>query len=112
MRRAVWLLVAAVVLAGILLLFILPGRTLLAQDRSLAAARHRSAVLGREDAALTQRAAQLKSTAYIEQLARQQYGLVMPGEQAYGIVPPAPSTTTTTVPASEQSFWQHLRTGR
>ena len=32
--------------------------------------------------------AQLQNTAYVEQIARQEYGLVMPGEQAYAILPP------------------------
>ena len=40
--------------------------------------------------------AQLQSSAYVEQLAREEFGLVMPGEQAYGILLPAATTTTTT----------------
>jgi cell division protein FtsB len=40
----------------------------------------------------------LHTDAAIERLAREQYNLVKPGEEAYAILParPAPSTTTTT----------------
>lgn len=98
MRRAVRVLLVVVAVGGIVFLFVLPGRIWLAQGRANAAAQRQDAALSKENAALTQRAAQLQSSAYIEQLAREQFGLVMPGEQAYGILlPPAPTTTTTTV---------------
>jgi Septum formation initiator len=97
-RRAVRLLLAAVTVGGILFLFVLPGREWLGQSRATSAAKQRLTILSQENAALAKRAQQLQSTAYIEQLARQQYGLIMPGEQAYGIEPPA-ATTTTTSPA-------------
>ncbi len=87
-----------VAVAGVLLLFVLPGRTWLAQGRAMSAATRQSRALTQENARLAARAAQLQSPAYIEQLARQEFGLVMPGEKAYSIVPPvaAPTTTTTT----------------
>jgi cell division protein FtsB len=97
MRRAVRVLLAAVAVGGVVFLFVLPGRIWLAQQRNTAAAERQQAALARENAALTKRVAQLQNTAYVEQIARQQYGLVMPGEQAYDILPP-PATTTTTVP--------------
>jgi cell division protein FtsB len=98
MRRAVRALIVAVVAGGILFLFVLPGRTWLQQGRAMSQAERRIAVLSRENQELTTRAAQLQSTAYVEQIARQQFGLVKPGEQSYGILLPPATTTTTTVP--------------
>ena len=103
MRRAVWALLVAVVVGGIVFLFVLPGRTWLDQGRAMSKSERQLAVLSQENQALTKRAADLQSTAYVEQLARQEYGLVLPGEKAYGILFPAESTTTTTVPAHTSS---------
>jgi cell division protein FtsB len=99
MRRAVRALVVAVAVGGILLLFVFPGRTWLSQSRASDRARRQLATLSQENAALAKRIAQLQNSAYIEQIARQQYGLVLPGEQAYGILPTP--TTTTTVPSTK-----------
>jgi cell division protein FtsB len=111
MRRAVRALLVAVTVAGIVFLFVLPGRTWLAQGRAASAAQRQEAALSRENAALAKRAAQLQSTAYIAQIARQQYGLIMPGEQAYGIL--LPTASPTTVPAAPKhhphhSIWRSL----
>jgi cell division protein FtsB len=81
---------------GIMFLFLWPARTWLEQSRAMSTTERRSSVLAQENSALTNRVAELRSTAYIEQVARREYGLVMPGEKAYGILPPA---ATTTVPA-------------
>ncbi len=98
MRRAVRILLVVVGVAALVFLFVLPGRTYIQQRRTMARAEHRLAVLNAENAALTRRASQLQNPSYVEQIARQQYGLVKPGEQAYGILLPTASTTTTTVP--------------
>jgi hypothetical protein len=105
------LLLIGVAVGGVLFLFILPGRTWLAQGRATAAAQRQDAALSQENAALTKRVAQLQNTGYIEQLARQQYGLVLPGETAYGIVLPTAAPTTVPPPAKPRhhhSFWQSL----
>ena len=69
-----------------------------------------------ENDALTKRVAQLQSSAYIEQLARQQYGLVMPGRA--GVRHPAagyrlrprpprlPSRPITTASGASLEFWK------
>jgi cell division protein FtsB len=98
MRAAVRILLVVIVAGGILFLFLLPGRTWLEQSRAMSAAHRRAQVLAQENAALSNRVAQLRNTAYIEQVARQQYGLVMPGEKAFGIL--LPEATTTVPPAS------------
>ena len=98
MRRAVRTLLIVVALGGLLFLFILPGRTWLQQRGAMSSAEHRLHVLNTENSALARRAAQLQSAGYVEQIARDQYGLVLPGEKAYGILPPTATTTTTTAP--------------
>ena len=87
-RRLVRVLLASVVLVAALFLFVLPGRTYLAQRRSLDAAAVRTRVLSAENAKLDQQVQQLQTDAEIERLAREQYGLVKPGESAYAILPP------------------------
>ncbi len=99
MRRAVRILLVVVGLSALVFLFVLPGRTYLQQRRTMTQAEHRLAVLSAENAALTRRASQLQSPAYVEQIAREQYGLVKPGEQAYAILLPTPSATSTTTVA-------------
>jgi cell division protein FtsB len=91
------LLLVGVFVVGVLLLFVFPGRVWLSQSRATARAERQLRVLTQENAALTKRAAQLQDPAYVAQIARQQFGLVLPGEQAYSILP----TTTTTVPAKK-----------
>jgi cell division protein FtsB len=113
MSRAVRVLLAAVAVGGIVFLFVLPGRTWLAQGHATDVARRQDAALSQENAALGKRVAELQNTAYIEQIARQQYGLIMPGEQAYGILLPTAAPTTTTSPPPKpshhhHSFWQSL----
>ena len=101
MRRAVRLLLLAVTVGGIVFLFVLPGRIWLAQGRAASVAHRQDSALAQENAALTKRLAQLRNPAYVEQIARREYGLVLPGEQAYAVLPPAPpaTPTTTTLPA-------------
>ena len=89
-HRAVWPLLVSIAVVGVLFLFVFPGRTYLAQRRSLAAAQSRLDVLRSENKVLTDRAAKLHDDAEIERLARDQYGLVKPGEEAYAILPSPP----------------------
>jgi cell division protein FtsB len=86
-RRVVWILLLTVLALGVLLLFVLPGRTMLAQRHTLAVTQGRVNVLSRENAKLSARVEQLQDPARISQIARTQYGLVMPGQQAYAIIP-------------------------
>jgi cell division protein FtsB len=111
MRWAPRVLLVAVTVGGIVFLFVLPGRIWLAQGRAATTAQRQESTLSRENAALAKRVAQLRSTAYIEQLARHQYGLVLPGERAYGILPPSAPPTTVSPPPKPRhhhSIWQSL----
>lgn len=90
-RRLLWPLVGSVVLVGILFLAVFPTRTWLGQRRALQAAEARVEVLDEQNRRLAARVAELKTDEEIERLAREQYQLVKPGEEAYAILPaPAP----------------------
>jgi hypothetical protein len=77
----------SIALAAVLFLFVLPTRTYLAQRTSLAAAQTRLRVFQDENAKLAASAGKLQTDAEVERIARQQYGLVKPGEKAFVIVP-------------------------
>ena len=94
MRRAVWPFLLSVAVVGVLFLFVFPARTYLAQRNDLTAASTRLRVLSDNNKKLAAEAARLHDDSEIERLAREQYGLVKPGEEAYAILPaPAPPTT-------------------
>jgi cell division protein FtsB len=88
MRRRIWIVLASIVFAAALFLFVFPTRTYLAQRESLAGAEERLDVLERENELLEQRIAVLGQDAEIERIAREQYNLVRPGEEAYAVLPP------------------------
>lgn len=87
-RRAVWPLLGSVVLVGVLFAAVFPTRTFLAQRASITHAEKQLSVLEEQNEALRQRAEQLSTDAEIERLAREQYNLVRPGEEAYAVLPP------------------------
>jgi cell division protein FtsB len=92
-RRLFGLFVTAVVVVGVLFTFVNPTRQWLDQRGNISAAHERVDVLDKRSADLAARAEQLRTDAEVERLAREQYGLVKPGEQAYAILPtqaPAP----------------------
>jgi cell division protein FtsB len=86
--RALGLLTGTVLVVGVLLFGVFPTRTYLAQRTSTSGAEERLAALTEQNEALAARAAALDDDAEIERLAREQYNLVMPGEEAYAVLPP------------------------
>lgn len=90
LRRAFWPLVASVVLAGGLLTFVFPTRALLAQRQATKATEHQLAELRDENNALEAQIGALNTDAEIERIAREQYNLVRPGEEALAVLPPPP----------------------
>jgi cell division protein FtsB len=88
MKRAAWLLIVSVILVGFLFVAVFPTRTYLAQRRDLARTERRLEVLSGQNAELAERVRRLNTDAEIERLAREQYNLVRPGEEAYAILPP------------------------
>ncbi|MEY2475332.1 MAG: hypothetical protein QOG87_647 [Actinomycetota bacterium] len=110
MRRVWWFLITLVViLAGITMLAVFPARTYFAQRHNLAAAGERVQVLTKENADLSDRVKRLHTDAEIERLAREQYDLVKPGEEAYAILPAPesdkPKAKPKVVVADEPGFW-------
>jgi cell division protein FtsB len=94
----VLMLVFAVIFLGT---FVFPTRSFLAQRSSIADAKEELTVLDRQNHVLADQATKLKDDAEIERLAREQYNLVKPGEEAYALLPATEATTTTTaVPAT------------
>jgi cell division protein FtsB len=101
LRRAAWPLLASVVFVGVLFVGVFPTRTFLAQRAAITHAQKQLDVLGKQNADLEAQAEKLQTNAEIERLAREQYNLVKPGEEAYAVLPPpsSSSATTTTAPA-------------
>ena len=85
-------------LVGGLFLFVLPGRTYLTQRRASTPPTVRTGCCRPRTPSSTQRVQQLQTDAEIERLARQQYGLVKPGEEAYAILPPKQAPATPSAP--------------
>jgi len=107
MRR---LFVIALVVVGILFTFGNPARTWYAQHEEIAAVRERAAVLDQQSRALQARADQLGTDAEVERIAREQYSLVRPGEEAFGILPApgsAPPPAPPPPPPRHRRWWQH-----
>jgi cell division protein FtsL len=99
MRLALFL----VVLVGLLFAFVYPTRTFLDQRNETNKAREQLSVLQAENARLARESKRLSTDSEIERLAREQYGLVKPGERPFVILPApttaAPPPTTAQPPA-------------
>jgi len=109
MRR---LFVVALVVAGILFTFGTPARTWYDQRQEIVAARDRTAVLDQESRDLQARIDQLNSDAEVERIAREQYGMVKPGEEAFGILPApgsGPPARPPAPPPKHRSWWERAR---
>lgn len=97
-RRALWGVMAGVVVAVGLFLFGYPTRTYLEQRGQLTQEQAKLDRLAAQNQNLSSEASRLRNTAEIERIARQDYGLVQPGQEAYAILPSPSSTPTTAVP--------------
>ncbi|MEY2460825.1 MAG: hypothetical protein QOG30_2655 [Acidimicrobiaceae bacterium] len=89
-RRLLWVLLASVTIIGVLFIGVYPTRTYLAQRSALQKSQHQLDVLQGENAKLDQQAADLNTDSRIETLARENYNLVRPGEEAFAILPAPP----------------------
>jgi cell division protein FtsL len=75
------------VLMAVLFGFVYPTRTLLDQRNEMGRAEQQLADLRAETQRLRDAAESLEGDAEVEEIAREQYGLVRPGETAYVIMP-------------------------
>jgi cell division protein FtsB len=89
-KRALGPALVVLVLVGILFVAVLPTRTLLQQRRDTKAATAELRELRERNARMEERAQRLRDPREIEQLAREQYGLVRPGEEPYVVLPAPP----------------------
>jgi cell division protein FtsB len=85
--RLVWSLLAVAAVVGALSLAVFPARTWLGPQQAISASKAELAELEEQVEALRGRVEALDSPEEIERLAREQYNMVRPGEEAYGILP-------------------------
>jgi len=98
LRKQRWGWVLAVALLGGLALTvsgILPFREMVSQQRQIDRAQEQLAALEGENGTLAEDIEMLGTDAEIERIAREQYGLVRPGEIAYVVVTPDKSVVVT-----------------
>lgn len=86
-RRTVWQILAGMLLVVVLFVGVFPTRSYLAQRAATDTAEEQIQVLRDENDALSDRIDQLEDEDEIERLARENYNLVRPGEEAYAILP-------------------------
>ena len=86
-RTVVGGLLLGLLLLGFLFAFVYPTRTYLKQREQIQVAQERLGVLQRETVALERDTKRLDGDAEVERIAREQYGLVRPGETPYVLVP-------------------------
>jgi cell division protein FtsB len=92
--------VGAVAVACVLIYAVFPVRTYLDQRAATRRAHERIEVISEQNDRLEERVEALGSDEVVERIAREDYGMVKPGEESYGILPPPdPSLTTTTTTA-------------
>jgi cell division protein FtsB len=100
MRLALRAGLCSLVLAGALYLFVYPARTYLAQRQEISSVQRTLSVLDAANAELSDKESELRQASYVEQVARAEYGLVMPGQQAFTVLPPAQKPAIGQVPVA------------
>lgn len=108
-----FLVLAALVGLVVAALGLLPYRQVLARERAVALSESKLDALVEENLRLEQLVTVLQTDGEVERLAREQFGLVMPGEIGYvavvpdGIVDPVPSAGITTI-ERDQPWWRRF----
>jgi cell division protein FtsB len=92
--------VGTVAVACVLIYAVFPVRTYLDQRAATQRAREQIEVISEQNDRLEERVESLGNDDVVERIAREDYGMVKPGEESYGILPPPEPTTTTAPPAS------------
>jgi cell division protein FtsB len=87
-RSRLWFL-AALAVSAVVLAAWFPASALLSQRSDLSSTQSELAALHKQDAALAQEKKNLSDNGEIGRIARQQYQLVNPGQQAYEVLPPS-----------------------
>ena len=118
-RNGPWLAVLLIAALAITLAGVFPFRQIIAQDRQVESTRDKLSTLVAENEALVTDVEALQTEAEIERIAREELGLVRPGEVGYTVEPESePAATASPVDAiaeDDRSFidklWDFL-TGR
>jgi cell division protein FtsB len=84
-----WVTLVLTVTIGALAVTVFPVRQYLRQRHDIEAAQHQLDVIQQENERLAGRVQLLNTDAEIERVAREQYHLIKPGEQAYGVLAPS-----------------------
>ena len=87
------LLLLGLAFVAVLFAFVYPTQTYLHQRKELNAAERRLQVLEQNTKSLQRDSDRLQSDPEVERRAREDYGLVRPGETPYVLVPSPPTTT-------------------
>jgi cell division protein FtsB len=91
-RRTVWPVLVTGLLVAALFVFVFPTRTYLAQRAETQRTQAQLDILDAQNDALAAQITALQTDEEIERLAREQFDLVRPGEQAFAVLP-APAIT-------------------
>ena len=90
--RARLAFLGAIVVSAVVLFAWFPAGSLLSQRSNLASTEAQLGALHTQDAALAQEKKNLSDAGEIGRIAREQYQLVSPGQQAYEVLPPSGAT--------------------
>jgi cell division protein FtsB len=107
MRRT-WLLVAGLATVGVLFIAVFPARTYLDQHRQRQEVLAQIKSTDARNQSLERRIRALHTDAEVERMAREQYNLVRPGEEAYAILPtrqPPPAPPRPAAKPKASSSW-------
>ncbi len=96
-RRPRLVLLGALAVAAVILFAWFPASSLLQQRSDLASAQAQLSTLHQQDAALAQEQKNLSDVGEVGRIAREQYQLVSPGQQAYEVLPPSGAAAPGTV---------------
>jgi cell division protein FtsB len=113
-RLSGWLALAALVAVVVTAAGIFPFRQIIADRRSVSLAQEKLLALREENSQLEGEVAALSSDIEVERLAREQFGLVRPGEIAYVVVSPEgeeapePEPEATLDRPGEQPWWRDV----
>ena len=100
--------VLVMTLAALLLMAVPPARQFYREQTQTRAAEQKLAALKRESAGLEDQLARLKDPAYLERLAREELGVVRPGEIGFVVVPGNATPKQAAITAKPVPWYERL----